>query len=145
MTPELHEAVHDIVLDIVNAAAVDDKRTQWSAYQRLAELCETSEREGRRHPFQWEALGDFTTDRALAIGFYEKALGYAREARLEDYVASICFAMAEALLDMGEFARARSAAWEGHESASKTADLELRQSISELLLRLSEGTWRPAP
>ena len=137
MTPELHEAVHDIVLDIVNASAVDDQRTQWAAYQRLAELCETSDREGRRHPFQWETLGDFTADRTLAIGFYEKALGYAREAQLVDSIASICLAMAEALLDIGEVARARSAAWEAHESALKTSDLELRQSISELLLRLS--------
>lgn len=139
MTPELHEAVHDIVLDIVNASAVDDQRAQWAAYRRLAELCEASERAGSRHPFQWETLGDFTADRALALGFYEKALGYAREARLEDYIASICLAMAEALLDIGEVARARSAAWEAHESASRIADLELRRSISELLLRLSES------
>ena len=80
MSPELHEAVHEIVLQIVNASAVDDRRAEWAAYQELVDICESSEREGRKHPFQWETLGDFTADRELAIGYYEKALGYAREA-----------------------------------------------------------------
>mgnify|MGYP003576738432 CR=1 FL=1 len=138
--PELHEAVHEIVLQIVNASAVDDRRAEWAAYQELVDLCESSEREGCKHPFQWEALGDFTADRALAIGYYEKALGYAREASLDEYIASVCLAMAEALIDMGEFSRARHAAWEASEAAAKTADIELRTSISDLLLRLADGT-----
>jgi hypothetical protein len=138
--PELHEAVHEIVLQIVNASAVDDRRAEWAAYQELVDLCESSEREGCKHPFQWEALGDFTADRALAIGYYEKALGHAREASLDEYIASVCLAMAEALIDMGELSRARHAAWEASEAAAKTADIELRTSISDLLLRLADGT-----
>ena len=140
MTPELHETVHEIVLLIVNASAVDDRRAEWAAYQQLVDLCESSEREGRKHPFQWETLGDFTADRALAISYYEKALGYAREANLDEYIASVCLAMAEALIDMGELSRARRAALEANEAAAKTADLELRTSISDLLLRLADGT-----
>ena len=138
MKPELGDAVHEIAQDLVNASSAGDTQAQWAAYQQLANLCERSEHEGRNHPFQWETLGDFTPDSARAIAFYEKALGYARALQLQDYVASVSLAMAEALLDSGSIAQARDFAVQANEAAVKSDDLELRKNISELLLRLSE-------
>jgi hypothetical protein len=140
MNPELHDAVHEIVLDIVNASEVGDKKSQWAAYQRLVTLCESSEKAGKNHPFQWETLGDFTNDPALAVGFYEKALSYARSTGLNEYISSISFAMAEAFISLGNTSQARSYATQANEAAIMTDDLELRRSISEFLLQLSSRT-----
>jgi len=137
MTPELHETVHEIVLEIVNASEIDDKRTEWAAYQKLVAICEDSEKDGRNHPFQWETLGDFTHDKVLAVNFYEKALAYAHAAELHEYISSINLAMAEAFIDLGNIDKARRLAIQANESAEKINDLELRKSISELLLQLS--------
>jgi tetratricopeptide (TPR) repeat protein len=137
MTPELHETVHEIVLEIVNASEIDDKRTEWAAYQKLVTICEDSEKDGRNHPFQWETLGDFTHDKVLAVKFYEKALAYAHAAEFHEYISSINLAMAEAFIDLGNIDKARHLAIQANESAEKIDDLELRKSISELLLQLS--------
>jgi hypothetical protein len=137
MNPEFHEAVHEIVLEIVNASEIGDKKTEWAAYQKLVSICENSEKSGRNHPFQWETLGDFTHDQNLAVNFYEKALSYALAAELDEYVSSISLAMAEALIDLGNTKKAKIFAAQANEAAEKTDDLELRTSVSELLLRLS--------
>jgi hypothetical protein len=137
MNPELHEAVHEVVLEIVNASEIGDKKTVWAAYQKLVSICEKSEKTGRNHPFQWETLGDFTHDRNLAVEFYEKALSYAHAVELDEYVSSISLAMAETLIDLGNTTKARIFAAQANEAAERTDDLELRTSVSELLLRLS--------
>jgi hypothetical protein len=137
MNPELHEAVHEIVLEIVNASKIGDKKAEWTAYQKLVSICEKSEEAGRNHPFQWETLGDFTHDRNLAVGFYEKALSYAHAAELDEYVSSISLVMAETLIDLGNTTKARIFAAQANQAAEKTNDLELRANVSELLLRLS--------
>ncbi|WP_431482755.1 hypothetical protein [Pseudomonas solani] len=139
MKPKLHEAVHEIVLDIVNASHAGDRRTEWDAHRRLESLCELSEQEGDEHPFQWETLGDFTADRAIAIRFYERALRKARIARLDEYVSSICLAMAEAHLELGDTSQAMTFAIQADDAAQNSSDLELRRSISELLLMLSSA------
>ncbi|KRW67434.1 hypothetical protein AO741_20785 [Pseudomonas sp. TTU2014-105ASC] len=140
MNQDIHDAIHEIVLEIVNASELEDKQSQWAAYQRLAAICESTEKAGNNHPFQWETLGDFTNDKTLALGFYEKALGYAVAAELNEYVASICLAIAETLVTIGKPTKAKYFAAQANEAAASTDDLELRRSISELELQLSNGT-----
>ncbi|MGK8440340.1 hypothetical protein ACRS3X_23915 [Ectopseudomonas hydrolytica] len=140
MKPELHDEVHEIVLKIVNASEVDDQRTVWSAYQELVKLCEDSEKAEINHPFQWETLGDFTSDKSIALKFYGKALDYAVSAELYEYISSICLAMAEAYLELGSLNQAKYFAAQANEAAVTTSDLELRKEISELLLQLSDRT-----
>lgn len=140
MRPELYDPVHTLVLEIVNASAVGDTRAQWAAYQEIKALCEGGEVAGNYHPFQWETLADFTNDISLALLFYEKALGYAVALGLNEYVASICLAMAESNVKLGNVAIARSLALQANEAAVSTDDLALRKEISELLLQLSGST-----
>ncbi|WP_339409677.1 hypothetical protein [Pseudomonas sp. EA_35y_Pfl2_R5] len=52
MNPDIHDAVHDIVLEIVNASEAENKQTQWTAYQRLQAICEGNEKAESNHPFQ---------------------------------------------------------------------------------------------
>lgn len=140
MKPELYDPITELVLEIVNASEVDDKKTQWTAYQALKAICESSEETGNHHPFQWETLGDFTHDKSMALSFYEKALSYAIALALDEYIASICLAMAEAHIDLGNISAAESLAAQANEAAVKTDDLELRRSICELLLEISSRT-----
>ncbi|MDC7826474.1 hypothetical protein PQS90_15075 [Pseudomonas sp. BLCC-B13] len=140
MKPELYDPINELVIEIVNASEADDKKTQWVAYQALKALCESSEERGNHHPFQWETLGDFTHDKLLALSFYEKALSYANALALDEYIASICLAMAEANIALGNISAAESLATQANEAAIKTDDLELRRSISELLLETSSRT-----
>lgn len=140
MKPDLYDPIHELVLEIVNASEAEDKKAQWAAYQDLKALCESSEETGNHHPFPWETLGDFTNDRSLALVFYEKALNYAVASALDEYIASICLAMAEAHITLGNISAARSLATQANEAAVKTDDLELRKSISELLLEVSSRT-----
>ncbi|MFI8384405.1 hypothetical protein [Pseudomonas sp. NPDC079086] len=140
MSPDIHDAVHEIVLEIVNASEIEDKQTQWSAYQRLQAICESNEKSESNHPFQWETLGDFTNDKRLALGFYEKALGYAVTGSLDGYIASICLAITEIHISLGNTTSAKDFAAQANDAALRTDDLELRKSISEVLLQLSNGT-----
>ena len=137
MNPKLHGAVHEIVLDIIHASHTGDRRAEWEAHQRLESLCELSEKDGDEHPFQWETLGDFTPDRTKAIGFYKRALCKAQAAGLDEYISSICLAMAEAHLEQGDTSKALAFAIQANDAARGSSDLELRRSISELLLTLS--------
>jgi hypothetical protein len=140
MKPELYDPINELVIKIVNASEVNDLKGQWAAYQALKALCESSEENGNYHPFQWETLGDFTHNKSLALSFYEKALSYAIELTLDEYIASICLAMAEAHIDLGNISAAISLAEQANEAAVKTDDLELKRSISELLLETSSRT-----
>lgn len=137
MKPKLHDAVHQIVLDIIHALHAGDRRAEWEAHRRLESLCELSEKDGDEHPFQWETLGDFTADRTAAIGFYKRALCKAQAAGLDEYVSSVCLAMAEAHLEQGDASLAMTFAIQAYDAVQCSSDLELRRSISELLLTLS--------
>lgn len=140
MKPELYDPINELVIDIVNASEVGDTKAQWVAYRALRALCESSEEKGIHHPFQWETLGDFTNDKLLALSFYEKALNYARALALDEYIASICLAMAEAHISLGNTSAAGSLAAQANEAAINTDDLELRRSISEFLFETSSRT-----
>ncbi|SEL58603.1 hypothetical protein SAMN05216214_114116 [Atopomonas hussainii] len=140
MKPELYDPINELVIEIVNASEVNDQQAQWAAYQALKALCERSEENGNHHPFQWETLGDFTHNKLLALGFYEKALSYASALALDEYIASICFAMAETHVALGNISAAKCLATQANEAAIKTDDLELRRSVSELLLETSSRT-----
>ncbi|MBU6952452.1 tetratricopeptide repeat protein [Hahella sp. HN01] len=132
------DEIHQLAVDIVNASAEGDTKALWSNYQALRKLCENNEFSPRNHPFQWEALADFTCDLNQALKIYRKALRYANEKNLVDYSASITFAMANRLYDDGERDAARELLMEADKLAQSTNDLELRREISALLLACCE-------
>ncbi len=135
--PEIYDQVKRLSLDLVNASEVNDRRAYWGIYQRLKKVCADNEESEKNHPFQWEALADFTSDDMLAIRIYEKALGFAQANSFEEYSASICIAIAERYKQIGDPDLAYEFAKTADELASNLEDLDLRREISEFLLNES--------
>jgi hypothetical protein len=140
MKPKLHDEVLELSIDIVDASGVGDTKAEWNAYQKLLSLCEKNESGDLNHPFQWEALADFTSDSSASIAIYNKALIYAEQLMLIDYIASIKLAIAEVHLEAGNHDQAINMARDANESAKLTTDLELRKEISEFLLQSTKST-----
>lgn len=139
MKHKFYDQIHQLAIDMVNDSELENTQSIWRTYQKLLKLCEDNEYGEFNHPFQWEALGDFTIDKRAAIPVYEKALKYAMEADLVEYVASIKFVMAEVLEELGHREQAFVLAKEANASAMLTTDLGLRKNISEFLLQLTES------
>lgn len=133
MSSIAYNEVLEVSCLIVNASESGDTRAQWAAYQLLIEICERYENTEYDHPLQWEALADFTTEAQRALEGYEKALVLARRLGLPDHEASICLAMAERHVDLGDTAGANALAWDAHNAVRKTDDTDLSQQISAFL------------
>ncbi len=136
----LHDEVHQLALDIVNASAIEDRASEWAVYTKLRELCESNEASELNHPLQWESLGDFTIADDKAIPIYLKALEIAEKQNRIEYIASINFALAERHLELKEPEGAYRFARQANEAAKNTDDLELRKEISEFLLAATKIT-----
>ena len=136
--PPHHEKIHRLVLEIVNT---EDAEAERLVYNEIKEICETHENTVLDHPFQWETLGDFTYQKPeLALNFYFKALKLASDANLAEYVASINLAIAEQYFEMANFSKAKVYASSANDVAKSLSNLELRQEISEILLKTSQYT-----
>ena len=136
--PPHHEKVHDLVLIIVNAESTE---VEWAAYNQIKEICDTHQCTKLDHPFQWETLGDFThnnPDKALV--FYFKALKLAKRSNLNEYIASINFAIAEQYQELANYKKAWEFANSANVAAKSLQDLALKQEISEILLETSKYT-----
>jgi tetratricopeptide (TPR) repeat protein len=134
MDNEIYEKVKDIAVELVNASAINDQRSQWEYYQELHGICIDNENGINDHPFQWESLADFTNDPNKAIELYKKALSLAESKSLAEYSASILFAIAERYIEIGNKTKACENAIKASEHAKNLDDLELRKEISEFLL-----------
>lgn len=137
---DIYFRVLDLATSLVNSSESFDRKTHWSQYNDLREICETETALGRAHPFLFETLADFTDDHQIAIGLYRKGLEVATEPEAVAYRASIQFAMAERYKDMGDAQLAYEYALRANEAAKALDDLELRKEISEFLLHESKNT-----
>ena len=138
MNPNIYQEVKGVAVDLANASAVDDVKAQWSHYQKLQQICIENENGENNHPFQWEALGDFTSDNNLALEIYQNALDLALRLKLDEYSASINLAMAERYRDLGDKEKAHSFAAQADVFANKLDILELRKEVSEFLLDICQ-------
>jgi hypothetical protein len=134
MDSAIYVKVKDIAIAIANASAIDDKKYRWELYQELQEVCLENEDGEKNHPFQWEALADFTDDPKKAIDLYEVAYRVAESKGLKEYSASINLALAERYFEMGNVEKAGEKAYLANDIAKTLSDLELRKEISEFLL-----------
>jgi len=134
MDSKIYEEVKDLAIKLVNASEVDDTQEYWSLYNQLEEICSKNENGENNHPFQWETLGDFTSDNTAALEIYKKSLALAEELKLNEYIASVTFAMAERYGELGENKMAIQTARQANKVAENLDDLELRREISEFLL-----------
>jgi tetratricopeptide (TPR) repeat protein len=134
MDREIYERVKDLAIEMTNSSANEDRRSRWKYYQKLNEICLENEKGDKDHPFQWEALADYTDDPIKALELYEKASTLSELFGLKEYSASVCLAMAERYKEIGNITKAREKAQEANEWAKNISDLDLRQEISEFLL-----------
>jgi len=140
MKPPLYSEVQEVTLNIVNASEQNNTQAQWLAYQELLDICEKNEASELNHPFQWETLGDFTNSTHEAIKIYNKALKYAIDKNLNNYVSSILFAIAELHFENENITESLEFATKANDIAKKTNDLELRREISAFLLERTKCT-----
>ena len=73
---------------------------------------------------------------------YEKALGIAEAESAHDYIASINYAMAVLLKELGEIEQALTAAKNADAQSGNISDEELKQEITSLIAALQPP---PAP
>ena len=130
----IYEKAQDLACNLVNASGSGDTKAYLAIYHELEDLCVSNEASDKNHPFQWETLGDFTTDDAASVLIYEKAFKYSSDLSAYEYMASIKLALAERYCSLGLTDIARSNAVEANDYAIKTDDLDMHQEISEFLL-----------
>lgn len=139
MTIDIQDNVDAIVSELVNASDNDDSLAYWDQYKLLEKICTDNQRSDNDHPYQWEALGDFTVDDNAALKIYRKALKLAQKKSLNDYLASLNFAMAERHKELDDLAMACQLAKQAVELSATVDDEELRQDINEFLFAISDG------
>ncbi|KFZ37144.1 hypothetical protein HR45_12080 [Shewanella mangrovi] len=131
---DVYETVLLMSHDLVTAAAIEDKQQEWRLYNELREYAESVAASGQDHPFLWETVADFTSNDAAAIEIYLRALALAKELHATDYLASICFALAERYSVLAAPETAYAFCEEANHYAKQTDDLALRRQISEFPL-----------
>jgi len=140
MKPRLYNEVFEIALSITNASENNDKKTEWSSYQKLLFLCKKHENTKLDHPYQWETLADFTLLATESIKLYEQALKIAIDNNLNEYTSSILFGIAESYLCNQDHDKSLEFAIKANDVAKTTKDLDLRKEISEFILRATTNT-----
>jgi tetratricopeptide (TPR) repeat protein len=138
MNTKIYKTVHDLSVKLLNAAETENDVDFDTLFDELKEICYSNQNdEVKNHPVQWETLGDFTEDMEEAIEHYELALKYATQINDKDYTSSINYSMAILFQEMGDNAKALTAALEAKKQANKIPDKELKEEIEELIKELS--------
>ena len=108
MSAPLYDEIRCLTLNLLRAAEGTDRKGEAKAFQALKALCTDAAGSEADHPLQWEALGDFSNSVELAITAYETGLACAERAGLDEYIASLNFALAEVFAEQQDFAKALS-------------------------------------
>lgn len=116
MKSPIFDEVIEICRSIATSSQEEKETEREQAYQNLIKLCAKHENTPRDHPFQWEALAEFTLDADQAVDLYEKGLAIAQKMSLVDAQASIYLAMISRYLETEQLEHAK-------------ANLELLQAI----------------
>jgi hypothetical protein len=126
--------------DSLMTAAQEENQTKFDGfYSELKELCEFYETTDKDHPVQWETLGDFTNDLALAVTIYEQALEKAEAINSKDFRSSIGFSIAALKVELGDKTGAIEHLEKAKISCNKIVDKELKAEIHDLLEKLKSS------
>lgn len=142
LSTKLYKRVHTLAEELLKAARKEDEASFEALYAELRVLCEEHEGTEKNHPVQWETLADFTEESDDALILYRKALTFAEAESAYDYIASINYAMAIMLQELGEKEQALVAANHAHAQAGNISDEELKEEIIHLIEALQPP---PAP
>jgi len=133
LSTKLYKKVHTLAEGLLKAAHKEDDATFEELYSELRALCDEHENTDKNHPVQWETLADFAEESDDALVLYKKALGLAKAESAYDYIASINYAMAVLLKEIGENEQALIAAENAHAQAGNIGDEELKEEIINLI------------
>ncbi|MFT6122395.1 MAG: tetratricopeptide (TPR) repeat protein [Oleiphilaceae bacterium] len=142
LSTRLYKQVHALAEGLLSAAHKEDQDKFEALYGELRVLCEEHENTDKNHPVQWETLADFAEESDDALVLYKKALGFAEAESAYDYIASINYAMAVLLKEIGENDQALIAAENANAQAGNIGDDELKEEIIKLIEALKPP---PAP
>jgi len=138
LSTKLYKKVHSQAEALLKAAQDEDTPLFNCLYDELNVLCEDHKGSEKNHPVQWETLADFTEESDQALVLYKKALAYAEQDSLPDYIASINYSMAVLLIDCNDMEAAIVAAQKANEQLESIGDEELKQEITALMNSLKK-------
>jgi hypothetical protein len=141
MNTKIYKSVLSLTDDLMSAVQEKNQSKFDGHYLALKTLCEDNENTDKDHPVQWETLGDFTDDLALAITIYQQALVKAETLNDKDFRSSIGFSIAALQVELGDKASAIEQLEKAKISCNKIIDKELKAEIHDLLeeLKASEA------
>jgi len=129
--------VHTLAESLMSAVQKKDQSLFGTYYSELKIVCEENENSDKDHPVQWETLGDFTEDLALAITIYDKALLKANAIKSQDFQSSIGFSIASLKLELGDKASAIEYLTQAKLRSKRIPDHDLKAEIDNLLEKLT--------
>lgn len=139
MNTKLYTQVHNLAEQLMANAQSKNQADFDANYQVLKQLCLDNEDSSKDHPVQWETLGDFTDDYALAIDIYDKALQKAKAINSKDFLSSIAYSSALLKLELDDKAGAIASLELAKTSSNKIVDKELKAEIHDLLMDIKES------
>ncbi|MBJ7538548.1 tetratricopeptide repeat protein [Marinomonas transparens] len=139
MNTKIYKEVLFLAKELMNFANKKDQASFDAYYQELKQICDDNDETDKDHPVQWEALGDFTEDLALAISIYDKALLKAAAIHSKDYLSSIGFSAALLKIELGDKAGAIQYLEQAKIHSNKIIDKELKAEIHDVLKDLQEA------
>ena len=137
MNTKIYKSVLAHTANLLGAVQQKNQARFDQYYAELKQLCETHEGTDKDHPVQWETLGDFTDDLALAISIYDKALAKAEAINDKDYRSSIGYSIAVLKVELGDKSGAVEHLEKAKISCNKIIDKELKAEIHDLLTKLT--------
>ena len=136
MNTKIYKRVLSLTDSLMAAVEQKNQKRFDSFYAELKQLCEEHENTDKDHPVQWETLGDFTDDLALAITIYQQALSKAEAINSKDFRSSIGFSIAALKVELGDKSGAIEYLEQAKISCNKIVDKELKAEIHDLLTEL---------
>ena len=137
MNTKIYKSVLEHTANLLGAVQQKNQSRFDQYYAELKQLCETHEGTDKDHPVQWETLGDFTDDLALAVTIYDQALAKAEAINDKDYRSSIGYSIAVLKVELGDKSGAIKHLEKAKISCNKIIDKELKAEIHDLLTELT--------
>ena len=138
MNTKIYKSVLSLTDNLMTAVKEKNQKRFDAYYLELKQLCEDNENSDKDHPVQWETLGDFTDDLALAISIYEQALAKAEAINSKDFRSSIGFSIAALKVELDDKEGAIEHLEKAKISCNKIVDKELKAEIHDLLEELKK-------
>ena len=131
---DIYGRLHELAVDLANAAMADDDLLYEKHYKALTQYCQSQVELGHAHAYLFETLADFTRDVSQSLEFYRQALVLAKASG--EPIHTILVAMGEHLRDLGRVEQAEAHLEEGKTEAARLNDTVTLVNAERLLKEL---------